>query len=74
MKTIILVLTTFLTSCFATNAQDTKLYKASINNVGFQCRSMGGVIQACGAFLYDCTDGSFRRFDVVCATNVTIDK
>lgn len=73
MKILILSLTAFLTSCFASTAQQTKAYKATINNVGFQCRSMG-TVAPCGAYLYDCTDGTYRRFDVICATNVTIEK
>ena len=73
MKILILSLTVFLTSCFASTAQEPKTYKATINNVGYQCRTIG-TIDECGARLYDCTDGSFRRFDVICATNITIER
>lgn len=74
MKKLILALITLCSiSCTESDAQEPKLYKASINNVSFQCRSIGA-IESCGARLYDCTDGSFARFDVICATNVTVQR
>lgn len=73
MKKIILILATLLsTSCLHTKADDGKKIMASTTSGSFQCRSIGAV-EACGARLYDCTDG-LRRFDMICANNVTIDK
>lgn len=74
MKKLILALITLASiSCTESDAQEPKTYKASVNNVSFQCRSIGA-IESCGARLYDCTDGSFARFDVICATNVTVQR
>jgi hypothetical protein len=72
MKTILILVALFLSSCLHTKADDVKKITASTTSASFQCRSIGAV-EACGARLYDCTDG-LRRFDMICANNVTIDK
>lgn len=70
MKTILILTSLFLTSCLQTKADDAK--KITTMSGNFQCRSIGAQ-ETCGMRLYDCTDG-LRRFDVVCANNVTIER
>ncbi len=73
MKTIILILAILpLTSCLNSNAEDPKKISVNTQAGSFQCTSIG-TIEACGARLYDCFDGA-QRFDMICATNVTIRK
>ena len=73
MKYLILALTALhLSSCLNSEAQEQKKITANMTNGQFQCRTMGA-IEPCGVRLYDCTDGA-RRFDVVCAVGVTIER
>lgn len=73
MKSILILSTIFLTSCFHTEATETKAqYKALIGETSYRCRVLRPSRYNCGVDLFDCVTTTGYRFDsVICATNVT---
>lgn len=72
MKKILFLGLLFLSSCFTSKAEDTKLVTYTVNEFQYQCRG-GYVYENCGLTLRDCqlSTGQWVR-EIRCATNVLI--